>query len=193
MPFVNVVAVNFFSVDSEISTSIGTGPTSSNPGISTGKGSGSISTSILYGGRGSSLGSSTTRGPGDIGGGAGAGCALRGGCRRTTTVAGHFSMTGAETNSIGSGTIFSATVGFISFAFPFHPRGWCTGVETEATSGVGTILGLVLRFVGVIGTGGADIEGVDRNWRRSFSLPRVCREGPAVGMVWSMRSKLDLY
>lgn len=110
-------------------------------------------------------------------------------------MAGHFSMIGAEIDSIGSGTIFSATVGFISFAFPFpfHPGGWCMGVEPEATSGVGTIFGLVLRFMGVVGMGGADIEGVDRNWRRSFSLPRVCRDGPAIGMVLSMRSKLDLY
>lgn len=65
------------------------------------------------------------------------------------------------------------------------------GVETEATSGVGAILGLVLRFMGVVGKGGAVIEG--RNWRRSFSLPRVCRDGPAIGTVLSMRSKLDLY
>ena len=67
------------------------------------------------------------------------------------------------------------------------------GVETEETSGVGTSLGLVLRFMGVVGRGGADIEGIDRNWRRSFSLPRVCRDGPAIGTVLSMRSKLDLY
>lgn len=102
-------------------------------------------------------------------------------------------MTGAETDSIGSGTISSVTVGSICFAFPFpfHPGGWCIGVETEATSGVDTILGLVLRFVGVVGRGGAVIEG--RNWRRSFSLPRVCRDGPAIGTVLSMRSKLDLY
>jgi hypothetical protein len=104
-------------------------------------------------------------------------------------------MTGAETDSIGSGTISSVTVGtiFFAFPFPFHPAGWCMGVETGATSGVGTILGLALRFMGVVGKGGAVIEGVDRNWRRSFSLPRVCRDGPAIGTVLSMRSKLDLY
>ena len=66
------------------------------------------------------------------------------------------------------------------------------GVETDATSGVGTFLGFVLRFMGVVGKGGG-IEGVDRTWRRSFSLPRVCRDDPAVAMVLSMRSKLDLY
>jgi len=104
-------------------------------------------------------------------------------------------MTGAEIDSIDFGTISSAIAGSISFVFPFpfHPRGGRMGVETDATSGVGTSLGLVLRFMGVVGKGGAGIEGVDRNWRRSFSLPRVCRDGPAVGMVLSMRSKLDLY
>ena len=49
--FVMVVAESKFSVDSETCTSIGTGPTSSNPGISRGNGTGSIiGTSTLCGG-----------------------------------------------------------------------------------------------------------------------------------------------
>jgi hypothetical protein len=49
VPFVRIVAGSGFSIDSETSTSIGTGPNSSSPGISTGKGSGSIGISTLCG------------------------------------------------------------------------------------------------------------------------------------------------
>jgi len=201
LPFVKMAAEIGFCVCSRTSTSIGTDATSSNIGISPGKGSSCVGISELHGGRGSSLCVSTAGDTSGVRGGERACRFLRGGCRCTTTVAGHFSMTGAETDSIGSETTFSTTevstsessINSFAFAFPFHLRGCCTGRETEATSGVGAILGFVLRFMGVVSRGSADFEVVDRNWRRSFSLPRVCRDGPATEMVLSMRSNFDLY